>query len=306
MTRAKEVANPAIDATMPEEMGWSTPQAYVPTGNVTALDTASACGHNDRVPIPALTDSPFDRYLADLAAVAEARTDVIGLAGFGSTADRTRVDEWSDHDFAWVTVPGAQDSYRHDLTWLPGAEGIALSVVEHHGGVKVIYDDGRVLEFGITSLGDFTAWAGNSIEVIVDKGGVAEAVATILSAPLPEGEPDADRAIRLVLTQLLIGVGRYRRGEVLSAGRSIRDEATAYLLTALGARLAGATERLDTLDPRRRFDFVHPEIAVRIEAALRLDPESAARQLLAIAESAYGEGFPARGASALRSRLGWS
>ena len=231
---------------------------------------------------------------------------MIGLAGFGSTADRNRVDEWSDHDFAWVTAPGAQDAYRHDLSWLPEADSIALSVIEHHGGVKVVYDDGRVLEFGITSLADFTAWAGNSIEVIVDKGGVAEAVATILSAPLPEGEPDADRAIRLVLTQLLIGVGRYRRGEVLSAGRSIRDEATGHLLVALGARLHGATERLDTLDPRRRFDFVHPVIAARIESALRLDPESAARELLAIAEMTFGDGFPARGAAALRRRLGWT
>ena len=258
------------------------------------------------MPIPTLTDSPFDRYLAELAAVAESRHDVLGLAGFGSTADRSRVDEWSDHDFALVTMDGAEDRYRHDLSWLPGSQHIALSVVEHHGGVKVVYDDGRVLEFGITSLADFTNWVGNRVEVIVDKGGVAAAVASILSAPLAEGGPDADRAIRLVLTQLLIGVGRYRRGEVLSAGRSIRDEATAYLLVALGARLDGARERLDTLDPRRRFDFVHPQVAARIEQALRLDPESAARELLAIAESTFGAGFPARGAAALRSRLGWT
>lgn len=258
------------------------------------------------MPIALLTDSPFDRYLFDLATVAESRDDVVGLAGFGSTADRRRVDEWSDHDFAWVTMAGAEDRYRHDLSWLPGADAIALSVIEHHGGLKVIYDDGRVLEFGITSLDNFVNWAGNSIEVIVDKGGVAEAVATILAAPLPEGEPDADRAIRLVLTQLLIGVGRYRRGEVLSAGRSIRDEATAYLLVALGMRLEGSRARLDSLDPRRRFDFVHPDIAQQIEAALRLDPESAARALLALAEQHFGHGFPARGAAALRTRLGWS
>lgn len=252
-----------------------------------------------------LTDSPFDRYLAELSAVAESKDDVVGLAGFGSTADRSRVDEWSDHDFAWVTAEGAQDSYRHDLSWLPGAESIALSVVEHHGGVKVIYDDGRVLEFGITSLADFTSWAGNRIEVLVDKGGVAEAVETILSAPLPEGERDARGAAPLILTQLLIGVGRYRRGEVLSAGRSIRDEATAYLLVALAAHLGGKTERLDTLDPRRRFDFVHPHIAAQIEAALRLDPEHAARALLGIAEDHLDDVLPHRGVRAVRDRLGW-
>lgn len=258
------------------------------------------------MPIPSLTDSPFDRFLAELCAVAESRDDVIGLAGFGSTADRSRVDEWSDHDFAWITVEGAQDAYRHDLSWLPGAESIALSVVEHHGGVKVIYDDGRVLEFGITGLVDFTNWAGNRIQVLVDKGGVAAAAAAILSAPLPEGERDGQRAARLVLTQLLIGVGRYRRGEVLSAGRSIRDEATGYLLVAMAARLGRETERLDTLDPRRRFELVYPEPAAQIEMALRLDPEEAARALLGIAEQHLGGDLPERGVRALRARLGWT
>src|SRR3954469_5170545 len=114
----------------------------------------------------------FERFLDALAQTAVARSDVIGLAGFASTAERTRADEWSDHDFAWITEPGAQDRYRHDLSWLPFAESIALSVVESHGGVKVIYDDGHVLEFGIGSLEQFSGWAGNAIEVIVDKGGV--------------------------------------------------------------------------------------------------------------------------------------
>ncbi len=109
-----------------------------------------------------------------------------------------------------------------------------------------------------------------------------------------------------MLTQLLIGVGRARRGEVLSAGRSIRDEAVAYLLTALAATLPGDRARLDTLDPRRRFDFVHPEIAARIESAIRLEPESAARGILDVAEAELGELFPARGAAAIRQRLGWN
>lgn len=248
----------------------------------------------------------FEAFLTALAETARTRDDVIGLAGFGSTADRERVDEWSDHDFAWITAPGAQDRYRHDLSWLPSTDTIALSVVEHHGGVKVIYDNGHVLEFGIGSLEEFSGWAGNAIDVIVDKGGVAAAVAAILGRDLPEGAPDASRAARLLLTQILIGVGRYRRGEVLSAGRSIRDEAAAQLLTALAARLPGDIQRLDTLDPRRRFEKVHPAIAAEIESALRSDPETAARGLLAIAETHLGDLVPARGANAVRERLGWS
>ena len=48
----------------------------------------------------------FSAFLAELVATAERDPDVIGLVGFGSTADRRHVDEWSDHDFAWLVAPG--------------------------------------------------------------------------------------------------------------------------------------------------------------------------------------------------------
>ena len=251
----------------------------------------------------------FERYLARLTAVAEERDDVIGLIGMGSTADLGRVDEWSDHDFAWmVTDAVAADRYRYDLSWLPDSEHIALSVVEHHGGVKVIYDDGHVLEFGIATLESFRHWAGNRTAVYVDKGGVTEANAELLARPLPEGPVDVPRSLRLLMTQLLIGAGRARRGEVLTAGLNIRAEAVGHLLVALGALLPGDTARLDTLEPRRRFEFVHPELAARIEGAVRHSPEDAARALLDLAEEQLGgrPEFPREGAAAIRTRLGWA
>lgn len=251
----------------------------------------------------------FARFLDMLTATAVERPDIVGLAGMGSTAERHRVDEWSDHDFALVTLAGAEDSYRHDLSWLPASRSIALSVVEWHGGVKVVYDDGHVLEFGITSLDGLQNWAGNTYDVFYDAGGVAEAFAAMIARPLPTGARDDAADIRLVLTQLLIGMGRYRRGEVLSAGESVRSEALAHLLRVLGRRLPGDHRVLDTLDPRRRFELVHPELAARIAAALQGDVESTARELLAIAQQHLEPGwpaFPSRGVSAVRARLGWS
>jgi hypothetical protein len=250
----------------------------------------------------------FEDYLTRLTQVARDREDVIGLVGMGSTAELWRVDEWSDHDFAWMVQPGAQDRYRHDLSWLPDAERIALSVVEHHGGVKVIYDDGHVLEFGLATLESLQQWFGYAVEVYVDKGGVADAVAGMVAKPLPEGPVDLTRAMRLIMTQLLIGVGRARRGEVLTAGLNIRTEAVGHLLVALTQVVPGDADRLDSLEPRRRFEFVHPELAARIEEAIRLAPEDAARTLLDLAQEQLGShpDFPQAGADAIRTRLGWS
>lgn len=200
----------------------------------------------------------FLRYLDDLAEVARSRDDVQGLVAFGSTADRNRVDEWSDHDFAWITAVGAQDRYRHDLSWLPGHERIALSVVEHHGGVKVIYDDGGRLEFGIAHVEAFSTWAGAPAEVIVGDEAVHRATASVV-ARRPESELDAARELRLMLTQIHSGVGRTRRGETLSGSGLVRLEHASRLSVEDAARaLIDLAE--EQLAPRWA-DFPHPGVA---------------------------------------------
>lgn len=253
----------------------------------------------------------FARFIDLLTATAERTPEIIGFVGMGSTAQRERADEWSDHDFALVTVEGAQDRFRYDLDWLPASESIALSVVEHHGGVKVIYEDGHVLEFGIASIdGLVRDWNANAdaFEVFYDAGGVAEAFAIVAAKPLPTGAPDNAGDVRLVLTQLLIGTGRARRGELLSANTTIRAEAATYLLSVLGRRLPGDRRHLDALDSRRRFELAHPEVAARIADAVRLAPEDAARTLLDLTEELLEPGwadFPRAGVAAVRRRLGW-
>jgi hypothetical protein len=252
-----------------------------------------------------MTPERFAEFLDRLAERARQADDVVGLVGFGSTADRTRADEGSDHDFAWLVRPGAADRYRYDLSWLPDAELIAASAVEHHGGVKVIYDDGHRLEFGISDVAGFSTWAGAPAHVIVGDDEV-RASAEQVTAHRPEGAVDPARELVLFLTQLLSGVGRARRGEVQSASGLIRGEAVAHLLRAAAALRAADDPRLDPLDPRRRIDAALPTLASRIEAACRLELLSAAAELLRIAESEFGEEsvFPARGFAAARIRLG--
>jgi hypothetical protein len=250
----------------------------------------------------------FLHYLDELAAVARSREDVVGLVAFGSTADRGRVDEWSDHDFAWLTERGAENRYRHDLSWLPDHQRIALSVVEHHGGVKVIYDDGRRLEFGIADVDSFATWAGAPAEVLVGDDEVLRATASVV-ARRPEGEHDPVRELGLMLTQIHSGVGRTRRGETLSGSGLVRFEAANHLARALAARLGGDTARLDPLDPRRRFDLVYPDLGLRLEEACRLPIEGAGRALVDLAEEQLAPGweaFPHAGVTAVRAKMGWS
>ncbi|MCU1417478.1 MAG: hypothetical protein JWP32_1652 [Schumannella sp.] len=248
-----------------------------------------------------MTPSAFAAYLSALAEKARSEADVIGLVAFGSTADTARVDQWSDHDFAWITEPGAENRYRNDLSWLPPADGIAFSAVAGHGGVTVVFQDGHVLEFGIASVEDFAGWAGDRAEVVVGDSNLRRAVDAVLARGTAATTIDLGSEMRLALAKLLIGVGRSRRGETLSAAGLIRDEAVTHLLRAIRERIAAPAE----LDPRRRLETVAPRLATRLEAACRLAPEDAARELLAIAEGELGEELPAAAAAAIRRRLGW-
>ncbi|MES1212439.1 MAG: hypothetical protein ABUT11_02715 [Leifsonia sp.] len=249
----------------------------------------------------------FDRFLEMLIAEAARHDDVVGVAAFGSTADRHRADEWSDHDIAWVVQPGAEVRYRDDLSWLPTTEPMAISVIEHHGGGKAIDERGHVVEFGVTTVDGLSQWFVNRYEVLLDRGGIREALEIAASRGGADGRTDDAREIRLALADLLIGVGRYRRGEVLSAGQSIRSDAVGHLLAVLGHRLPDTHSHLDSLDARRRFELVNPAIGASIERSLRHDPETCARELLDLAERLLPtwKEFPRSGAAAIRRRLGW-
>ena len=247
----------------------------------------------------------FSAFLDHLAATARSRSDVVGLAAFGSTADRARADEWSDHDFAWVTTSGAEDGYRLSRDWLPDPGRIVLHVVEHHGGVKVVYDDGHLAEFGVTTLDGLGTWEMNRATAIVDPDGSLQEVLDRGARATRRPVAIADE-IGLAMASILVGVGRVRRGEILSGGASVRGETVAHLLRALGATTPGEFPPLDALDPHRRVEQVHPEVAAEIAAATALPVEDAGRSLLAIAERLAGDDPSAHAtADAVRRRFGW-
>jgi hypothetical protein len=246
-----------------------------------------------------------DAVVATLAA----REDVVGVVGMGSTADATRVDEWSDHDIAIVVVPGAEARYRGQVDWMPDTNRIVLALEEHHGGGKAVYDDGHLAEWGVATLDSLATWAADDYRVLLDRGGVAEVMARIASAPFPPNSPNAARDAGLFLTALLHGVGRARRGETLSAGVIIRADAVQALMRAVRATSSGALPRLDRLDGLRRAEQAFPELGLEIAEAIAQAPEPAARALLDIADrhlDVGAGGLPPAARDAVMRRLGWS
>lgn len=221
---------------------------------------------------------------------------VTGLIFVGSAADTSRVDKWSDHDFFVVTVPGAAEAMRQDLSWLPHFEHIVLSPRETDHGLKVVFTDGRVLEFAIFEDSELELAGVNDFDVFIDKANIQARMEAIAKRSRP-GAFDEVKEFELFICQLLIGVGRARRGEILIAGQQIRTYALTNLLGLIRhwVKPKAGTQHLEDIFSRfRRFEKQYPVLAARIEEYLELDPESCAKALLALVLEVASANFEGR------------
>ena len=236
----------------------------------------------------------FEQYLDAVTNRLRDDPRVVGLVAMGSTAERDRVDEWSDHDLAIVTLPGHQDELRHERGWLPDAD-------------RLVFDDGRVVEFGVATPEELAGWSVHHHDVLFDCGGVAEAVARAVARSPRNADADLGATLAIVVAHTHIGAGKAARGELLAASSALRGDAVTALATAVTI-VSDADARADYLDPRRRLEQTHPEVARSLAEALRLDEQALARRLLEIAEQLVGDRaeFPRAAVDAVRRRHGWS
>lgn len=246
----------------------------------------------------------FEDYLLAVRERLAADPRVVGLVGMGSTAERWRVDEWSDHDLAIIVTPGAEEAFRTGRTWLPDAEQLVIDVVEWHGGAKLVFDDARVIELGVATTETIRTWAVHHHDVLLDRGGVAEAVADAVAGSTHTRDGDLRAQLQLVVATVRIGVGKALRGEVLAGGEMLRHDAVGHLLAAV-AIASPPDARADLLDPRRRVELTHPELAASLAEAIRLPERELGLRLIAILQEQFGDRteFPHAGVGAVRSRI---
>lgn len=247
-----------------------------------------------------------DRLTASLSE----REDVLGLIFLGSAAQTDRVDEWSDHDFFVIVKDGNAEKLRQDLSWLPDHKLIVISPRETQHGLKVVYEDGHVLEFAIFDDHELDTVTANVFVVTIDRADIFKRIDAAAQRSVPK-PVDEKTEFELFLSQLLIGVGRARRGETLTAGQFIRAYCVNHVLGLLriwAAPIAGTETGQDSFNRFRRFEWQHPELAARLEELQQLPVEASAKGLLHLvleigADSLSDEQL--HQVYVVRHRLGW-
>lgn len=249
----------------------------------------------------------FASFREELPARVAVLIDVTGLVWAGASAEPQRADEWSDHDFFLVVRSGTQERFRRNLDWLP--EGIAFSSRETEHGLKAVYEDGFVLEFAVFDESEMAHAVLNHHAIALGDEQLAAVLRKVVCDPDPQDPLGVDDHLGLFYALLLIGTGRYRRGERLVGGQFVRSHAVGHLLQA--ARLVLPSERRearDVLDPWRRVESEFPEFAADIDLAVTGRVPEVAERLSALGVRWFGgvSTVPAVAADVLARRLGWA
>jgi hypothetical protein len=248
----------------------------------------------------------YRAFTAELNASTEADPRVVGLVAVGSMADQDYApDEWSDHDFLLIVQPGEQEALRSDLCWLPAHDRIVMSFRETEHGLKVVYDDGHMLEFAVFDPDEIALAGVNRYRVLLDRDGVEERTAAARDQPRPER--DDEHVFGMAVTAALVAAGRARRGEKLSGAFLVTWSLT-YLTRLLARTLPSENASLlDGFDSLRRFERAYPELGAELAEAVALPPAAAALQLLEILERELRRLRPDlswAAVDAIRARLG--
>lgn len=209
---------------------------------------------------------------------------VIGLGSVG--VERKRLDEFSDLDFFVIVLAGHKQEFIENLSWLSASGPLAYAFRNTGDGYKALYEDGIFCEFAVFEEAELSQIPFAEGQFVWKHPSAAEDLhRPKLPAPKPH-ENSTEWLLGELLTNLYVGVSRFRRGEKLSAMRFVQGYAIDRLIELLARKeIAGR----DIFTPERRVEVREPELATQLPNFMQgyeRTPESA-QALLQFVESRW-------------------
>ncbi|MBA3872617.1 MAG: hypothetical protein H0X30_26065 [Anaerolineae bacterium] len=199
--------------------------------------------------------------LNTIGASLQASENALALLGLGSVGTETaRLDAYSDLDFFAIVQTGFKARYIDNLDWLSNVQPIAYAFRNTVDGYKMLFDDGIFCEFAVfepQEMANIPFSAGRIVWKMTD---FDESICNPRETP-PASPQTAAFHLGEALTNLYVGMGRYRRGEKLSAARFIQSYAVDHVVQ-LAAQIESAQPALvDQYNLERRFEQRFPNMA---------------------------------------------
>jgi hypothetical protein len=209
-----------------------------------------------------LTPSALLARLTDIGRSLEGSGHAVALIGLGSVGlELERLDAYSDLDFFAVVEAGYKSHYIQNLDWLSSLCPIVYRFRNTPDGYKLLFDDGIFCEFAVFEPGELSAIPFTQGRIIWKRPQIDESIGAPVVRPTSTPSPEADWLVNEALTNLYVGLGRFRRGEKLSAARFIQHYAVDRLITLSAMIEREGTAPKDVFAPERRVEQRFPDLA---------------------------------------------
>lgn len=201
------------------------------------------------------------------------------LIGCGSVGlELERLDGYSDLDFFAVVEDGWKAHYIAQLDWLEQVAPVVYRFQNTVDGFKLLFADGIFCEFAVFERADLLRVPFSPGRVIWKRPDVPESIAVPVVRSGAQETRSPDWLLGEALTNLYVGLCRYRRGERLSALRFIQGYAVDRVVELAGLIENEQPAARDIFAGERRFEARFPNISQLLPGMLlgyERTPESA-------------------------------
>lgn len=204
-----------------------------------------------------------ERLLARLNAIAhrlQTTPGGVALLALGSVGrEMDRMDDYSDLDFFAIVAKGTKAWFMNHLEWLDADDRLVYVFRNTIDGYKIVWSDGI--------YGEMAIFEPDELEHIPYSPGrlvfcdAHYTIPEVSPVALPSREQtDVSYQTNELLTNLLVGLLRERRGERLAAMMLIQRYALDRLLTILRFIKPSSVPFIDAYANERRFEQHYPEL----------------------------------------------
>lgn len=206
----------------------------------------------------------------------------LALLALGSAGVETeRLDAYSDLDFFALVQNGYKTQYIENLDWLERVCSIPYRFRNTRDGYKILFEDGIFGEFAVFELPELEAIPFAAGRVVWKRPDVADALLAPSVPTLSRGAPPQEWLIGEALTNLYVGMNRFRRGEKLSAARFVQQYAVDRVLELARFIETPIRAEQDEFVLERGFETRFPQTAQQLESFVQ-GYEHSAESALAI------------------------
>ena len=213
------------------------------------------------------------QLLARLDAIGQSlskRDTALALLGFGSAGSETvRMDAYSDLDFFAIVREGAKAAYLANLDWLADVNPIAYAFMNTDDGYKALYEDGIFCEFAVFEPRELANISFTAGRIVWQTADFDAALAAPSAETTSRSRKTVDFRLGEALTNLYVGLGRYHRGEKLTASRFIQHYAVDQILNMASEIEPAQPALIDPFNVERRFEQRFPDIATHLPAFIQ-------------------------------------